>query len=73
MPVDGSPGDLLFELAHERYEGSLLCVGTYVYAKVTPDMTLTVPEGKYKVTAANNGYGGTKKVKIKRDETTVLD
>ena len=57
----------------EKFEGSLLCVGTYVYAKVTPDMTLTVPEGKYKVTAANNGYGGTKKVKIKRDETTVLD
>ena len=57
----------------EKFEGSLLCVGTYVYAKVTPDMTLTVTEGKYKVTAANNGYGGTKKVKIKRDETTVLD
>ena len=57
----------------ERFEGSLLCVGTTVYAKITPDMTLTVPEGKYRVTAANNGYGGTKKVKIKRNETTVLD
>ena len=30
MPVDGSPGELLFELAQERYEGSLLCVGTCV-------------------------------------------
>ena len=57
----------------EKFEGSLLCVGTAVYAKITPDMTLTVPEGKYRVTAANNGYGGTKKVKIKRNETTVLD
>ena len=57
----------------DKFLGSLLCVGTEVYATVTEDMTLTVPEGKYKVTAANNGYGGTKKVKIKRDETTVLD
>lgn len=57
----------------EKFEGSLLCVGTTIYAKVVPDMTLTVPEGKYRVTAANKGYGGTKKVKIKRNETTVLD
>ncbi len=57
----------------ENFDGSLLCVGTEIYARVTEDMTLTVPEGKYKVTAANKGYGGTKKVKIKRGETTVLD
>ena len=57
----------------ENFEGSLLCVGTKIFAKVTDDMTLTVPEGKYTVTAANKGYGGSKKVKIKRNVTTVLD
>lgn len=57
----------------EKFEGSMLCVGNKIFARVTSGMTLTVPEGKYKVTAANNGYGGTKKVKIKRGETKILD
>ena len=57
----------------ENFDGSLLCIGTSIYSMIDGETTLTVPEGKYRVTAANKGYGGTKKVKIKRNETTVLD
>ena len=56
-----------------KFEGSLLCIGNKIFTMVTPDMTVTVPEGTYFVTAANEGYGGTTLVEIKRNETTLLD
>jgi hypothetical protein len=57
----------------ELFEDSLIQIGKKVATLITGDMIIEVPEGKYAVTVANNGYGGTKKVKIKRGKTTSLD
>ncbi len=56
-----------------KFEDSLLCIGNKIFTMVTPDMTVTVPEGTYMVTAANDGYGGSMLVEIRRNETTLLD
>ena len=36
-------------------------------------MQVEVPEGKYLVTVANDGYGGSREVEIKRDQTVSLN
>ena len=57
----------------ELFEGGWISLGTKIYAKVTPDMTLEVPEGRYELSVANDGYGDTKIVQVKRSETTMVD
>ena len=57
----------------DKFEGSLIYVGNKIITTVTKDMTITVPEGSYDVTVANDGYGGTKTVDVVRNETTLLD
>lgn len=52
------------------FEGSFLQLGDRIFAEITPDMTLEVPEGKYTLAVANNGWGGTADIEIKRGETT---
>lgn len=54
-------------------EGSFLQLGKKIFTEITPDLTLQVPEGKYTLTVANNGWGGSKKIKIKRGKTTTVD
>lgn len=55
------------------FEGSFLQLGKKIFTEITPDLTLQVPEGKYTLTVANNGWGGSKKIKIKRGKTTTVD
>lgn len=55
------------------FEGSFICIGEKIFLEVTPNMQVEVPEGKYLVTVANNGYGGSREVKIKRNKTTSLN
>ncbi|MCR5545424.1 MAG: PEGA domain-containing protein [Lachnospiraceae bacterium] len=57
----------------DKFEGSLIYIGNEMITTVTKDMTVTIPEGIYDVTVANNGYGGTKSVTVVRNETTLLD
>ena len=57
----------------EKFEGSLIYIGNTLITAVTSNMQVSVPEGTYDVTVANNGYGGTKSVEIERNNTTVLD
>lgn len=57
----------------ELFEGSFLQLGDKIFTEITPELTLKVPEGKYTLTVANNGWGGSRKVKIKRGETTRVD
>lgn len=57
----------------DKFEGSLIYIGSKIITTVTKDMTVTVPEGSYDVTVANDGYGGTKTVDVVRNETTLLD
>ena len=57
----------------ERFDDSLIQIGSYDAALVSDGKTFTVPVGTYAVTIANNGWGGTKNVKIKKNVTSVLN
>ena len=56
------------------FRNSMMSVGTTIFTSISEEgMEIDVPEGKYPVTVANDGYGGTKEVEVKRGETTVVD
>lgn len=55
------------------FEGSFLQLGNSMFAEITPDMSLEVPEGTYTLAVANNGWGGTTDIEIKRGETTTVN
>lgn len=55
------------------FEGSFICVGDRIFEEVTKNMQMEIPEGKYLVTVANNGYGGSREITVERDKTTSLN
>lgn len=55
------------------FEGSFICIGDKIFKEVTKNMQVEVPEGKYLVTVANDGYGGSREVEILRDQTVSLN
>ncbi len=55
------------------FDGSWITIGQKIFAKITPEMIMPLTEGEYTVTVANNGYGGSTDIEIKRGETTVVD
>ncbi len=57
----------------ELFEGGWVNLGTKVYAKVTRDMTMELPEGIYEFSVANDGYGDSGEIRIRRDKTTTID
>ncbi len=57
----------------ELFEGSFIQVGSRIFAEITPDMTIELPEGVHTVTVANDGYGGSADVTIADGERTELD
>lgn len=57
----------------ELFEGSYIQIGQKIFAKITPDMKIELPEGEYTVAVANNGYGGSTDIKISRGYTEQLD
>ncbi len=57
----------------ELFEGGWVNLGTKVYAKVTRDMTMELPEGIYDFSVANDGYGDSGEVRIRRDKVTTID
>ena len=57
----------------ELFEGGWSSLGTKIYAKITPDMTLEVPEGSYELSVANDGYGDSKMVEVEREQVTTVD
>ena len=50
-----------------------LQLGTKIFAEITPDMEIQVPEGTYELRVANDGWGGSTEVTITRGETTNVD
>ena len=40
------------------FEESFLQLGTKIFAEITPDMEIQVPEGTYELRVANDGWGG---------------
>ncbi len=57
----------------ELFEGGWVNLGTKVYAKITKDMTMELPEGDYEFAVANDGYGDSGQVRIRRDMVTTID
>ena len=57
----------------ELFEGGWISLGTKIYAKVTPNMTLEVPEGTYQLSVANDGYGDTGTIEVERSQVTTVD
>ena len=57
----------------ELFDGSFIQVGNKIFSEITPDMKLEIPEGVYTVAVANNGYGGSTDIEIKRGQQTELD
>lgn len=48
-------------------------MGSKIFAQITHNMKLEIPEGTYTVTVANEGYGGSTEVEIARGENCTLD
>ena len=57
----------------ELFEGGWISLGTKIYARIEPDMTLEVPEGSYELSVANDGYGDTRTVEVERAQVTTVD
>ena len=57
----------------ELFEDSFIQIGSKIFAEITGEMELEVPEGVYTITVANKGYGGSKEYEVVRDTTTVVD
>ncbi len=57
----------------ELFEDSLLQLNHNIFAMITPDMEMEVPEGEYTLKVANDGWGGSTKIEIVRGETTEID
>ena len=55
------------------FEGSFLQLGDRIFAEITPDMSLDVPEGSYTLAVANNGWGDSTDIEIKRGEITKVN
>ncbi|MCR5145012.1 MAG: PEGA domain-containing protein [Lachnospiraceae bacterium] len=55
------------------FVNSLIFIGNGIAANITGDMSIEVPEGTYKVTVANNGYGGTAEYTVTRGQVTEVD
>ena len=57
----------------EIFEGSFVQIGRRIFAEITGEMELEVPEGTYTITVANKGYGGSKEITVERNRTLVVD
>ena len=55
------------------FEGSLLQLNKNIFAEIFSNMEIEVPEGKYTLVVANDGWGGSKEIEIVRGETTEVD
>lgn len=57
----------------ELFEDSFLQLDYDIFAIITKNMEIDVPEGVYILKVANDGWGGTTEIVITRGETTVVD
>ncbi|MBQ8278755.1 MAG: hypothetical protein IJZ23_02840 [Roseburia sp.] len=57
----------------ELFEDSFVQIGNKIFAEITGEIELEVPEGTYMVTVAHKGYGGSGEYTVERDKTTVID
>ena len=55
------------------FEESYLQLNRNIFAMITENMEMELPEGVYTLVVANNGWGGSKEIEIKRNETTLVN
>lgn len=55
------------------FEGSFLQLGDRIFVEITKNMSLDVPEGSYTLAVANNGWGDSTDIEIKRGEITKVN
>lgn len=55
------------------FEGSFLQLSDEIFTEITKDMEINIPEGKYLLTVANNGWGGSTQIAVVRGQTTEVD
>lgn len=74
LSVSVTTGQGILELRNTSvFEGSFIQVGSKIFAQITHNMKLEIPEGTYTITVANEGYGGSTEVEIARGEVCTLD
>lgn len=74
LSVSVTTGQGTLELKNTSvFERSFIQVGSKIFAQITHNMKLEIPEGTYTVTVANKGYGGSTEVEIARGEVCTLD
>lgn len=57
----------------ELFEDSFLQLNSNIFAMITPDMQMEVPEGVYTLKVANDGWGGSAQIEVVRGKTTEID
>lgn len=57
----------------ELFEGSYLQLDTSIFAMITSNMSMELPEGDYTLSVANDGWGGVTEISIQRGQTTEVD
>ena len=57
----------------EVFEDSFLQLNNNIFAMITPNLEMEIPEGTYTLKVANNGWGGSTEIEIVRGEITKVD
>lgn len=57
----------------ELFEESFIQLNTNIFAIITENMEMELPEGNYTLKVANDGWGGSCEIEILRGETTTVD
>ena len=74
MSISVTTGHGTLQLSNTSlFEGSFLQLGDRIFAEITKDMSLDVPEGSYTLAVANNGWGDSTDIEIKRGEITKVN
>ena len=74
LSISVTTGHGILQLANtELFEGSYLQLNRNIFVMITENMVMNLPEGAYTLVVANNGWGGSKEIEIKRDETMLVN
>lgn len=74
LSVSVTTGHGELQLTNTRtFEGSYIQIGNKIFSEVTSNMKMEIPEGTYTVAVANNGYGGSTEIEVKRGQNVTLD
>ena len=74
LSINVTTGHGMLSLSNtDLFEGSLLKLNDDIFAEISKDMSMEIPEGTYTLTVANDGWGSSREIVITRGETTKVD